>query len=257
MSKLEVHQFPYVFDDNYGALIHCPETGETACIDAGVAKTYQEALDEKGWNLTHILVTHHHRDHVTGLVELKENTGSKVIGPDYVGKGHIPAIDQRVRDGDTFTFAGQQVRVIHVPGHTMDLVMYYFEEQGTIFVGDTVFAMGCGKAFENTEKMVWQSLQKLLALPDETIIHCSHEYTQENSRFAIKVDPDNEVLQARIVEVDRLRAAGTPTVPFTLAVEKQTNPFLRPNDKKMRKHLGMENATDEDVFVELRRLRDL
>ena len=105
--------------------------------------------------------------------------------------------------------------------------------------------------------MVWQSLQKLLALPDETIIHCSHEYTQENSRFAIKVDPDNEALQARIVEVDRLRAAGTPTVPFTLAVEKQTNPFLRPNDKKMRKHLGMENATDEDVFVELRRLRDL
>ena len=257
MSKFEVHQFPYVFDDNYGALIHCPETGETACIDAGVTDTYQAALDEKGWDLTHILVTHHHRDHVSGLVELKENNQCKVIGPDYVGKGKIPAIDQRMRDGDTFTFGGQQVRVIHVPGHTMDLVMYYFEEQGRIFVGDTLFAMGCGKAFEGTAAMIWQSLQKLIALPEDTIIHCSHEYTQENGQFAITVDPNNEALKARLVEVDELRAKGLPTVPFTLATELATNPFLRPHDKAMRQHLSMESATDEEVFVEVRRLRDV
>ena len=257
MSKLEIYQFPYEWDDNYGVLLHSPETGETACIDAGVAKTYQAALDEKGWDLTHILVTHHHRDHVTGLVELKEATNSKVIGPDYIGKGNIPAIDQRVRDGDTFTFAGQTVRVIYVPGHTMDLVSYYFEEQGAVFVGDTLFAMGCGKAFEGTAEMVWESLQKLMALPEDTIIYCSHEYTQENAQFAITVDPTNKALQERIEEVDRLRAADIPTVPFTLATELATNPFLRPNDKAMRKHLQMEDATDEEVFVEVRRLRDV
>ena len=257
MSKLEVYQFPYVFDDNYGVLLHSPETGETACIDAGVADTYQEALAKTGWDLTHVLVTHHHRDHVSGLVELKENNGCKVIGPDYVGKGKIPAIDQRVKDGDTFTFGGQQVRVIHTPGHTMDLVTYYFEEQGAIFVGDAVFAMGCGKAFEGTAQMIWQSLQKILELPEDTLIYCSHEYTQENGQFAIKVDPNNKALQARIEEVDQLRAKDIPTVPFTLATELATNPFLRPQDVELRKQLGMLDATDEEVFVEVRRLRDV
>ncbi|RVU85782.1 hydroxyacylglutathione hydrolase [Leucothrix sargassi] len=257
MSQLEIFQFPYVFDDNYGVLLHSPETGETACIDAGVAETYQEALDAKGWDLTHILVTHHHRDHVSGLVELKENNNCKVIGPDYVGNGKIPAIDQRVRDGETFTFAGQTVRVIHTPGHTMDLVTYYFEEQGIIFVGDALFAMGCGKAFEGTPQMIFKSLQKIASLPPETLIFCSHEYTQENSRFALSVDPTNEALKARIALVDQMREEDQPTVPFTLETELATNPFLRTQDEVMRKHLGMEGASDEAIFVEVRRLRDL
>jgi len=257
MSRLEIHQFPFVFDKNYGVLIHCSETGQTASIDAGVAETHQAALDEKGWDLTHILVTHHHRDHVSGVVELKENNGCAVIGPDYVARTRIAAIDQRVKDGDTFHFGGHLVRVIHAPGHTEELVMYYFESQGIIFVGDALFGMGCANGFETTAQVFQQSLQKIAALPAETIVYCGHEYTQENGQFAIQVDPTNEALRSRIEEIAPLRAADMPTVPFALAAELATNPFLRLHNKEIRKNLGMEDATDAEVFNELLRLRSV
>ena len=258
MSQLEVHQFPYEFYDNYGVLIHSPVTGETACIDAGVSETYLEALDEKEWTLTHILVTHHHRDHITGLEALKASTGAQVIGPDYVCNVPIPAIDTRVRDGDTFTFAGHDVSVIHTPGHTQDIVNYHFEDQKMVFVGDTLFAMGCGKVFFGSAEMVYQSLQKFVSLiPEDTLIYCSHEYAQENGQYAMQVDPNNEALIARLKEVDVLREKDIPTVPFTLATELATNPFLRPHDVGIRRQLQMESATDEEVFVEIRRLRDI
>jgi len=232
MSKLEFFQFPYVFDDNYGVLIHSPDTGETACIDCGVAETYQQALDEKGWKLSQIFVTHHHRDHTSGVLALKG-----------------------VKDGDVFQFAGHDVHVLYTPGHTMDLINYYIPSCGVIFVGDTLFAMGCGKAFEGTAPMIWESLKKLHALPPETMVYCSHEYTQENAGFAVTVDPDNEALKARVQEVDRLRAQDIPTVPFSLATELATNPFLRANDPGIRKHLGMEDAPEVDVFSKIRELR--
>lgn len=255
MNQLEFFQFPYDWDDNYGVLIHSPETGETACVDGGVAETYQKALDEKGWTLTHIFVTHYHADHTTGVVALKEHNNATVIGPAYVGGSAIKGIDHRVKDGDTFSFAGLEIQVIYTPGHTMDLINYYIPSEGVIFVGDTLFALGCGKAFEGTPEMIWESLKKIHALPPETLIYCSHEYTQENAAFAIQIDPDNKALKSRIQEIDRLRAQDIPTVPFTLATELATNPFLRANDANIRKQLKMERAPEVEVFTEIRHRR--
>ena len=252
MSAFEIHQFPFEWDDNYGVLIHSPDTGETSCIDCGDAQAYQAVLDEKGWNLTHIFITHHHADHTTGVLDLKANNSAKVIGPNYEGANPIEGMDQRVSDGETFQFGGKEIRVIYTPGHTMDLICYCIPEDGVVFVGDTLFAMGCGKHFEGTPQMIWESLKKLHALPAETLIYCSHEYTQENAAFAIQMDPHNEALKARMVEIDRLRADDLPTVPFTLATELATNPFMRADDAGVRKQLGMENAPEVDVFTEIR-----
>ncbi len=252
MSAFEIHQFPFEWDDNYGVLIHSSDTGETSCIDCGDAVAYQAALDEKGWNLTHIFITHHHADHTTGVLELKANNDATVMGPDYLGANPIEGIDQRLQDDATFQFGGKEVRIIHTPGHTMDLICYYIPEDGVIFVGDTLFAMGCGKHFEGTPQMIWESLKKIHALPPETLIYCSHEYTQENAEFAIQIDPANEALKARMVEIDRLRANDLPTVPFTLATELATNPFMRANDEGIRKQLAMLDAPEADVFTEIR-----
>ncbi len=252
MSTLEIYQFPFVWDENYGVLIHSPETGETACIDCGDATAYQKALDERGWDLTHIFITHHHADHTAGVLELKEKNNATVIGPGYLGGNPIKGVDQRVKDGTTFRFAGKAIQVIYTPGHTMDLVCYYIPEEGVVFVGDALFAMGCGKHFEGTPAMIWESLKKIRALPPETLIYCSHEYTQENAAFAIQIDPGNEALQARMLEIDLKRADGVPTVPFTLATELATNPFLRANDAGIRRQLGMEDAPEVDVFTEIR-----
>ncbi len=253
MSKLEYYQFPYL-EDNYGVLVHSADTNETACIDCGVAETYLQALDHKGWQLTDIFVTHHHGDHIGGLQTLKAATGARVTGPSYSTR--VPGIDTLVSDGDRFEFAGHSVQVLHVPSHTMDLVNYYFEDEGVLFVGDALFAMGCGKAFEGTAEMMWDSLQKIIHLPPETVIYCSHEYTEENAGFAIQVEPDNAALQARIREVESMRSRGLPTVPFTLAIEQATNPLIRASDSGLRRQLGLEAASDQAVFCEVRRLRD-
>ncbi len=255
MTPLEIHQFPYDIDDNYGVLLHAPDTGETACIDCGITQTYFEALAEKGWQLSHLFITHHHFDHVNGVLDLKAETGCEVIGPSYKAAGTIQGIDRYVKDGERFAFAGHEVQVLHTPGHTMDLLCYYLPGPGLIFVGDTLFAMGCGKAFEGTPQMIWESLKKLHALPPDTLIYCSHEYTQENAAFALSVDPENSDLQQRSREVDALRAQDKPTVPFTLATELATNPFLRANDAGIRRQLGMQTAAEVDVFVKIRELR--
>jgi len=255
MSALEIFQFPVDIDDNYGVLIHSPETGETACIDCGITETYQEALAEKGWSLSHIFITHHHFDHTNGVLGLKKANNAEVIGPDYVGASKIKGIDRRVRDGERFDFAAHEVQVLYTPGHTMDLICYYIPSMGMIFVGDTLFALGCGKAFEGTAEMIWESLKKLHALPPETLIYCSHEYTQENAAFALSVDPNNAALQARNREIDELRAKDIPTVPFTLATELATNPFLRADDPGIRAQLGMANAEEVEVFAKIRELR--
>lgn len=254
MSALECVQFAYG-SDNYGVLLHDSDSGETACIDAGDADAALQALQAQGWSLTHVLITHHHGDHTAGLAAIKAKTGCHVIGPEPVSSP-IAGLDATVSDGSEFTFANRLVSVLHTPGHTQDMVNYYIADDKLVFTGDTLFSMGCGRLFEGDAGMMLNSVAKLKALPDDTLMYCAHEYTETNARFALDVDPDNTALQQRAKEVEQLRAKNLPTVPGLLGVEKQTNPFLRTGDVKLRKTLGMTDADDVAVFAALRERRN-
>ena len=254
MSSFECFQFPYG-SDNYGVLVHDADSGSTACIDAGDAQAALDALQVKGWTLSHLLITHHHGDHTAGLQEIKKSTGCQVIGPKERSKA-IAGIDSSVDDGNTFVFAGKTIKVIHTPGHTTDMVNYHFVEDKLVFTGDTLFSMGCGRLFEGDAAMMLNSVNKLLALPDDTLMYCAHEYTATNARFARDVDPDNADVKKRAEEVDKLRTNGQPTVPSLLSLEKRTNPFLRFNDPGIRSTLGMTDADEVAVFAELRERRN-
>ncbi len=254
MAKLEFFQFP-TLSDNYGVLVHDTSSGQTASIDAPDADDVEAALNKKGWQLSHILVTHHHWDHTQGIATLKANHGCHVIGPsDEADK--IDTLDETVADGDTFSFAGETVHAISTPGHTLGMINFYFPESQVVFTGDTLFALGCGRIFEGDPAMMWQSMEKLMALPPETTVYCGHEYTQANAKFALSVDPDNAKLVIRAAQIDALRGAGKPTLPTTIGEELETNPFLRASDPHIRKFLGMENASDSDVFAEIRKRKD-
>ena len=254
MTKLEIHQFP-CRSDNYGVLLHDAETGETASVDAPEGEAVARALAERGWKLSHILTTHHHPDHVEGNERLKREHGCEIVGP--AGEAdRIPGIDRQVRGGDAFRWADREVRVIDTPGHTASHVSYHLPADGLLFAGDTLFAMGCGRLFEGTPAQMWASLKRLMELPDETVIYAGHEYTLSNARFAATVDPDNAALRERLAAVERMRAEGRPTLPTTMAKERATNPFLRVGDPSIRSALGMNAASDEEVFARVRALKD-
>ena len=232
-----------------------PASGRTASIDAPEEKAVRAALDEKGWTLTDILTTHHHGDHVEANEALKKAFGVEITGP-KAEADRIPGIDRAVGEGDVLDFAGHRIEVIATPGHTLGHISYYFPQDGLLFAADTLFALGCGRIFEGTPDQMWESLKKLRALPDPTIVYCGHEYTLANARFAVTVDPDNLSLTTRARDIEAQREAGRPTLPTTIGEEKVTNPFLRPDDAGIRSHLGMENATDAEVFAEIRRRKD-
>jgi hydroxyacylglutathione hydrolase len=168
----------------------------------------------------------------------------------------IPMIDVKVHDGGTFDFAGHEARIIETSGHTLGHITYHFADDGVAFAGDTLFPLGCGRVFEGTMHQMWASLAKLRNLPSDTVVYCGHEYTRANARFALSVDPDNQALIARAREIESLRSNGQPTVPTTIAEELQTNPFLRPDNAAIRRNLGMTDASDADVFAEIRRRKD-
>lgn len=254
MSKLSIHQYSYM-SDNYGVLLHSPETGETTCVDSGDAKATLAALDKTGWSLTDIWVTHHHADHTDGVLEIKKATGATVSGPKQLS-APISGIDKTLSHDDEFTFAGLQVRAIHTPGHTKDMINYYIEQENIVFTGDTLFTMGCGRLFECDASTMYQSLARLTALPEDTLVFSAHEYTLANAKFALSVDPDNTALQARFKTIETLRADGQATVPSTLRDELATNPFLRASDSAIRAVLEMPDATDEAVFAEIRHRKD-
>lgn len=254
MAKLEIHQFPCL-NDNYGYLVHEPSSGNTAAIDTPEVKPILAALAERGWTLTHILNTHHHFDHAGGNAELKEKTGCTVIGPKGE-KDKIPGIDRPVGEGDIVELGAARARVIEVPGHTSGHIAYSFDEEHIAFVGDTLFALGCGRLFEGTPQQMWTSLGKLMTLPDDTIVYCAHEYTQANARFALSVEPQNAALVARAKEIDEKRSRGEWTVPTTIGLEKKTNPFLRAASIDLRRTIGLEAAKDVDVFAETRKRKD-
>ncbi len=252
--SLEVHMFPCL-SDNYGFLVHEPISGATATIDTPEAEAINTALLEKGWNLTHILNTHHHFDHAGGNEALKARWGCVVVGA-AKDAARIPGIDVRVADGELVQLGKATARVLEVPGHTTGHIAYYFEEDGIAFVGDTLFALGCGRLFEGTPAQMWTSLQKLMALPDDTTVYCAHEYTQANAAFALTVEPENRALAERAREIDRLRSAGRPTVPTTIGLEKATNPFLRPHSEGLQRVVGLTGGAAVEVFAETRRRKD-
>lgn len=255
MSSLEIHQFP-CRSDNYGVLIHDAEAGVTGSIDAPDGAAVDQALTDKGWTLTHIITTHHHPDHVEGNLMLKQKYNAHIIGPLAEAKT-IPGIDETVSEGDHFTFGAFKVEVIETPGHTLGQVNYYLPEAKIAFTGDTLFALGCGRIFEGTPSQMWGSMVKLKKLPPDTTIYCGHEYTLANAKFALSVDPDNQALVARAAEIEALRAEDKPTLPTTMEMELSTNPFLRFDDAAIRAHLNMTDASDEAVFTEIRRLKDV
>ncbi|NLR99059.1 hydroxyacylglutathione hydrolase [Rhizobium sp. P38BS-XIX] len=254
MKPLELEIF-ICRSDNYGVLVHDPESGLTASIDAPDADAILKAAERRGWKLSHILTTHHHTDHVEGNLALKEQFGCEIIGPINEAVA-IPGLDRTVADGDIFEFAGHTVKVIETPGHTAGHVCYHFVDDKLLFAADTLFALGCGRLFEKTPADMWASLQKLAVLPDETAVYFGHEYTLSNARFALTIDPDNERLKARVADIEALRADGKFTIPTTLALEKETNPFLRAADPAIRRHLLMESRSNDEVFAEIRKRKD-
>ncbi|WP_300527122.1 hydroxyacylglutathione hydrolase [Maricaulis sp.] len=254
MSELEIRQFECL-GDNYGFLIHDPQSGETASIDTPDADKIQAEAKAAGWTITQIWNTHHHWDHAGGNEALKAATGARIVGPSY-DVDRIPGIDFEVADGDIVELGQHAAKVIFTPGHTRGHICYFLPEAKIAFVGDTLFALGCGRLFEGTPAEMWTSLSRLAELPDETRVYCAHEYTQSNAAFALTVDPDNLDLQAYAEMVGAERARGEATVPTTIGAEKATNPFLRPFDAGIRKQLDMAGADDEDVFAEIRRRKD-
>ena len=254
MSELQIEQIPCL-SDNYGYLIHDADTGLTATIDTPDADAIAAEVERRGWRLTHIFNTHHHMDHAGGNLALKARYDCTIIGPRNDAE-RIPGIEKGVGDGDQFDFGSTRVQVFDTPGHTRGHIVYYLPAAGVAFVGDTLFAMGCGRLFEGSPDQMWSSLQKILRWPDETRLYCAHEYTLANGRFAMTVEPGNGALLRRVKEVEALRAAGQPTVPTTLALEKATNPFLRPSSANLRETIGLTDGDDVAVFARTRVLKD-
>ena len=219
---LEVALFPCL-SDNYGFLLHDAETGATAAIDTPDAREIAAQCEARGWTLTEIWNTHWHPDHAGGNVALKRRYDCLVRGPEQAA---IPARDVTMTGGEYFEFAGHGVDVIHTPGHTDEHIIYHIPAAELAFVGDTIFALGCGRLFEGTAEEMWESLSRIMALPDVTKLYCAHEYTLSNAKFAVSVDGKNPDLLAAIADAEAKRAEGNPTVPTTVGVEKRANPFV-------------------------------
>ncbi|EKS31107.1 hydroxyacylglutathione hydrolase [Afipia felis] len=238
--------------DNFGCLIHDDSTNTTVAIDAPEAGSIIEALEKEGWSLSTILITHHHEDHVGGVDELKARYKCGVIAPHDQGGHAIANVDRRVVDGNTIYLGNLTARVMATPGHTLDHVTYVFDNQKLIFAADLLFSLGCGRVLEGDPAMMWASLLKVRALPDDYWVYCGHEYTQSNAKFALSIDPDNLDLRRRAEQVDQVRAAGKPTLPVRLGDEKRQNVFLRADEPSLARQLGMEGAPSAKVFGELR-----
>jgi hydroxyacylglutathione hydrolase len=251
---VEIEQF-LIGADNFGVLIHNSETGATATVDAGEAAPIIAALQRRGWRLTDILVTHHHGDHIAGLSALKAETGARVVAA-KADAHRIPDIDLAVSEGDQVQVGNLVFDVYETPGHTIGHIAYHSADARLLFAGDTLFSLGCGRLFEGTAAMMWSSLQKLRALPDETLLYCGHEYTLSNARFALRVDPDNSELKRRASEVESLRSKAHFTLPVSLGSEKRTNVFLRADDEVLQDVLGMKGHAAVDVFAALRAAKD-
>jgi hydroxyacylglutathione hydrolase len=223
--SLEIIRIP-VLNDNYVWLVHETVSGETLVVDPAVAEPVLAEAEARGWTITQIWNTHWHPDHTGGNAEIKAVTGCQITGPGAEVE-RIPTLDVLVKEGDRLWLGAVEARVIDVPGHTAGHIAYHFKSEQAAFVGDTLFAMGCGRLFEGTAAQMYSNMRKLEMLGDDTAIYCAHEYTQSNGRFALTVEPHNAALVARMTEVSAMRERGEATVPTTIALERATNPFLR------------------------------
>lgn len=248
---LEICQF-LCRTDNFGVLVHDPETGATAAIDAPDAVPILAALAKENWALTDIFVTHHHADHVQGIPGLKAAfPDARVTGPARES-AQIGDLDRAVDDGDEVSVGRHVAKVLAVPGHTLGHIAYWFAQDSLLFAGDTLFAMGCGRAFEAPPAVLYQSLMKLAALPRNTRVYCGHEYTLANARFARSIEPGNAILRHRAEEVAAQREAGQLTLPTTIELEDATNPFLRVNVPEIQASVGLPGGDPAAVFAALR-----
>lgn len=241
--------------DNYAYLLRDQASGEVAVVDAPEAGPIKDALAERGWTLTQVWLTHHHWDHVDGLADLLAAHPAKVVGA-AADAHRLPDLDLAVAEGDSFAFGGAEVQVLDVSGHTVGHIAFHVPAAKACFTADSLMALGCGRLFEGSAAQMWTSMQKLMALPGDTTVCSGHEYTAANAKFALTVDPDNAALISRASEVGAAREKGLPTVPTLLSTELETNPFLRPADPGIRATLGMQTASDADVFAEIRKRKD-
>jgi hydroxyacylglutathione hydrolase len=227
VMALEIVRVP-VLSDNYAWLLHDPVSGDTVAIDPGEAAPVQAAAAARGWTVNQVWTTHWHPDHTGGNAAMQA-AGARITGP-AAESAKIPTLDVEVGEGDLVRIGTEVAKVMHVPGHTAGHIAFHLADAGVIFTGDTLFAMGCGRLFEGTPAEMFANMQRYATLPDTTQVYCGHEYTQSNGRFALHVEPGNAALSARMVEVDAARAAGEPTIPTTIGLERATNPFLRASD---------------------------
>jgi hydroxyacylglutathione hydrolase len=241
--------------DNYAFLLRDHDSGEVALIDVPEAGPIAAKLKHLGWTLTQIWLTHHHPDHIQGVPDLIAEHPARILGAKADAK-RLPKLDQALVDGENFAFGEHEVHVMDVSGHTVGHIAFHVPDADTVFTADSLMALGCGRLFEGTPAQMWESMQKLMKLPAHTTVCSGHEYTQSNAKFALTVDPENAALISRSREIDQARKEGVPTVPSTLSLELETNPFLRPADPGIRAQLGMENATDTEVFAEIRARKD-
>jgi hydroxyacylglutathione hydrolase len=249
---LEIVTVPCL-SDNYAYLVNGPDG--VAVIDAPEAGPIIAALEARNWTPGVIMITHHHHDHVGGVATLREKYGCMVMGPKSE-EAKLPPLDMALPDGMKGGTGDGAMEVIAVPGHTLGHVAYYYPQGGAVFTADSLMALGCGRVFEGTPEMMWDSLSKLAALPPETMVYSGHEYTASNARFALTIEPDNTALIARAKDIETARAAGQPTAQVPLSLELATNPFLRAGRDDVKALVGMSGKSDADCFAEIRARKD-
>jgi hydroxyacylglutathione hydrolase len=251
---LEIVTIPCL-KDNYAFLAHDKATGQTAVIDVPEAAPIIAALKQRGWTLSHVLLTHHHWDHVDGLAALLADHPATVIGA-AADAHRLPPLDIAVAEGDTITIGSDTGTVMDVSGHTLGHVAFHFPASSVVFTADSLMAMGCGRLFEGTPAQMYASLAKLAALPPETLVCSGHEYTASNAKFALTIEPGNVALISRVEKIETARAQGRPTVPSLLSTERATNPFLRSDSPEIQANVGLSGADPVTVFTEVRRRKD-
>lgn len=241
--------------DNYAFLIGNTDTNEAAIVDVPEAAPINDALSARGWTLTTVLLTHHHWDHVDGLDGLTARNSATVIGA-AADAHRLPPLGTAVQDGDVIDVLGTPVHILDVSGHTLGHIAFHMPDLDAVFTADSLMALGCGRLFEGSPAIMHESLAKVKALPEETIVYSGHEYTATNAKFAMTIEPKNSALISRVEAIETARAAGLPTVPSSLKLERATNPFLRSDVEQIAQHLDMQGAKPVDVFTEIRKRRD-